>query len=204
VYVFSRLEKLAWKNAGTFVKLHREDSGPTDLLNYLENIYGDPNIRARAARRLHKMRQKEDQKFSKFLPQLEREFADAGAYEWHDEAKRQILIGSLNRTMTKALMNRGIPTTFASLIGRLHEINSDMESLEINLPRRHHHQEDDMDWTPTLSVNRTSTHPRERRSSGGPSKKRAVWVDREEMDLRRDERRCLRCGRDGCWTDKCP
>ncbi|KAL2694987.1 hypothetical protein AAEP93_011159, partial [Penicillium crustosum] len=41
-----------------------------------------------------------------------KEFADAGALEWPDEAKRQILLGSLNRTMSNSLMNRGIPATF--------------------------------------------------------------------------------------------
>ena len=81
IYVFSRLEKLAWKNSGTFVKLRRNTGDPQALLNYLENIYGDPNIKARAARRLHQIRQPENMSFSKFLPRLEKEFADADALE---------------------------------------------------------------------------------------------------------------------------
>jgi hypothetical protein len=56
VYVFSRLEKLAWKNTGTFVKQRRHEGDPDELLNYLEQIYGDPNAQARAARRLHHTR----------------------------------------------------------------------------------------------------------------------------------------------------
>jgi hypothetical protein len=40
--------------------------------------------------------------FSKFLPRLEKEFADADALEWHDEAKRQILLGAINRTMSSS------------------------------------------------------------------------------------------------------
>jgi hypothetical protein len=56
MYIFSRLEKLAWKNTGTFVKLRRNTGEPQALLDYLENIYGDPNIKARAARRLHQIR----------------------------------------------------------------------------------------------------------------------------------------------------
>jgi hypothetical protein len=53
MYVFSRLEKLAWKNSGTFMKLRRNTGNPQELLQYLESIYGDLNIKARAARRLH-------------------------------------------------------------------------------------------------------------------------------------------------------
>jgi hypothetical protein len=53
MYVFSRLEKLAWKNTATYVKHCRNEDGPEDLLNYLEKIYGDANAQARAARKLH-------------------------------------------------------------------------------------------------------------------------------------------------------
>ncbi len=34
--------------------------------------------------------------------------------------------------------------------------------------------------------------------------KRAKWVDEKETALRRKEKRCLRCGRDGCWISECP
>jgi hypothetical protein len=56
MYVFSRLEKLAWKNTGTYVKHSRDTAGPDDLLAYLEGMYGDPNAQSRAARRLHQIK----------------------------------------------------------------------------------------------------------------------------------------------------
>ncbi|OQD77422.1 hypothetical protein PENANT_c103G01711 [Penicillium antarcticum] len=174
VYVFSRLEKLAWKNTGTYVKLRRNDGTAKELLDHLEQIYGDPNSQARAARRLHQIRQRDDQPFSKFLPQLEKEFADAGALEWHDEAKRQILLGSLNRTMTDSLMNRGIPATFMGLISRLHEISTDRDALDINRPQKGRPTSsvvyDPMDWTPTRTTTRDNEQngpPRTNLSSGG-------------------------------------
>jgi hypothetical protein len=83
-YVFARLEKNALKNVATFVRERRDTGGPMDLLLYLERIYGDPNLTARAAQRLQSLRQGEKVPFSKFLPILEREFADAGAMEWHE------------------------------------------------------------------------------------------------------------------------
>lgn len=211
VYIFSRLEKLALKNTATFVKLRRNDAGPQELLDHLENIYGDPNAQARAARRLHQLRQKDDQPFSKFLPQLEREFADAGALEWHDEAKRQILLGSLNRTMTDSLMNRGIPPTFMGLISRLHEISTDREALAIHRsqrskPSRAQDNDDDMDWTPSISANASGLRTRRLRNDDESStrRQRARWADRNEMDRRRQEKRCLRCGRESCWSTECP
>jgi hypothetical protein len=208
VYVFSRLEKLAWKNTGTFVKHRRDTGGPEDLLRYLETIYGDPNAQARAARRLHQITQAEGTAFSKFLPRLEKEFADAGALDWPDEAKRQILLGSLNKTMSGSLMNRGIPATFSGLISRLHEISTDMDAFNINKPssRRtaNSNNSDGMDWTPTTSINRANAHEDRRRNGTEQRPKRARWVSEDEMHDRRREGRCLRCGKTGCRIAECP
>jgi hypothetical protein len=70
--------------------------------------------------------------FLKFLPCLKKEFADADTLEWHDKAKRQILLGAINRTMSSSLINYSIPATFLDLISRLHEISIDMNTLNIN------------------------------------------------------------------------
>ena len=43
IYIFSRLEKLAWKNTGTYVKHYRDTGTLEDLLEHLESIYSDPN-----------------------------------------------------------------------------------------------------------------------------------------------------------------
>lgn len=222
IYIFSRLEKLAWKNTGTYVKIRRNDGTPQELLDHLEGIYGDPNSKARAARRLHQMRQREDQPFSKFLPQLEKEFADAGALEWHDEAKRQILLQSLNRSMTESLMNRGIPPTFAGLIARLHEISTDRDALNISRPQRPRSPKtsrveatyEPMDWMPTTTVATGAIQSQTDRHRYGPEApqekdkhlvgKRAKWVSQDEVVRRKAEGRCIRCGRDGCRIWRCP
>jgi hypothetical protein len=208
IYVFSRLEKLAWKNTGTFVKLRRDTGEPQALLDYLENIYGDPNVKARAARRLHQIRQPEDMSFSRFLPRLEKEFADADALDWPNEAKRQILLGALNKTMTNSLMNRGIPATFSDLISRLHEISSDMDALDITRTERARksrtprQNDDEMDWTPTVSVNRTETYTKHHRSRTG-APRQAQWVSQDVLEQRRADGKCLRCGKVGHFIGTC-
>jgi hypothetical protein len=178
MYVFSRLEKLAWKNTGTYVKHSRDTAGPEDLLAYLEGIYGDPNAQSRAARRLHQIKQTDSQPFTRFLPKLEKEFADAGAINWPDEARRQILLGALNKEMSVALMNRGIPATYSGLVSRLHEINTDMDALNLNgngkskPSNRRQKDPDVMDWTPTVTANRTESHQKHQRNGGDRKKAR--------------------------------
>ncbi|KAJ5472143.1 retrotransposon gag protein [Penicillium diatomitis] len=183
MYVFSRLEKLAWKNTGTYVKHSRDTAGPDDLLAYLEGIYGDPNAQSRAARRLHQIKQTNRQPFTRFLPKLEKEFADAGAMSWPDEARRQILLGALNEEMSAALMNRGIPATYSGLVGRLHEITTDMDALNLSKGRtnkslrRQQKDPDEMDWSPTVNANRVNPRANRPRKSVDKQAKWDVPID---------------------------
>ena len=204
-YVFSRLEKVAWKNAGTFVRVHRDNGTAEALLNYLEKMYGDPNARSRAARRLHQIRQGEDISFQKFLPRIEREFADAGALDWPDEAKRQIMLDAVNKNMIEGLISRGIPKTFTGLIERLHEISTDRDSLDARYETRRTTRKadairkppsvDEMEWTPTIQSKKVQA-PR--------TGERARWVGEQEMERRREKNACLRCGRADCRISRCP
>jgi hypothetical protein len=120
LYVFSRLEGIASKNVVTFVRQHRENGDPQELIQYLESIYGDPNATARAAQRLRDLRQGDNQPFTRFLLSLEKEFADSSAMSWPDDAKRSILLGCLNKSMRTMLVQRGVPEAFNDLVARLH------------------------------------------------------------------------------------
>ncbi|KAJ5583166.1 retrotransposon gag protein [Penicillium sp. DV-2018c] len=204
MYIFSRLEKLAWKNTGTFVKHRRSEGDPVEILEYLERIYGDPNAQARAARKLHQMKQPDGVSFPRFLPRLEKEFADAGAINWHDQARRQILLGSLNKTMSAALMNRGIPNTYSELVNRLHEISNDIDALTggengKKSSARRGRIVDEMDWEPTVSANKVRPRENRNRASNG---KRAKWVA-EEITRRREQGLCLRCGEEDHFVSNC-
>jgi hypothetical protein len=227
-YVFSRLEKTAWKNMATFVRESGNQGTPAELLQYLERVYGDPNLTARAAQRLQTLRQGERVTFPKFLPILEKEFADAGALAWPNDTKRSILLATLNRTMKTQLMHRGVPDDFNDIIARLHQISTDLDLLEMDkdlgqgrqfprsahpTPRATEEIYDPMDWTPTpVRVNAAgfqgppnpngypSTRPEDQDLIG----KRAKWVPQEELDRRRQENRCMRCGRHRCRFMQCP
>lgn len=226
LYIYSRLEGNALKNVTTYVKQNREKGDPSAFLDYLHTLYGDANSAFRAANRLHKLKQGERQPFAKFLPLLEKEFADAGALEWPDEAKKPILISSLNQQMSAALVNRGIPGTFMGIIHRLHEISTDMDIINLqsnnrpskqpvySFPKAKHNEPifESMDWTPSTNVNAfnsrsppnsdgfASTRPEDQNLMG----KRAQWVTPDILAKRREENRCLRCGRDNCRVATCP
>lgn len=199
LYVFMRLEGLAAKNVTAFVKHSDQNCTPEDLLKYLEGIYGDPNARSRAVRRLWTIRQRDDQSFQRFLSQLERELAESGAISWADEAKCQILLNAINPSMKQSLSYRGVPETYQDLVIRLHQIHTDDNTLGLKekpskiaaeARTNRSRTDDEMDWTPTKSAPLYI--------------RRAQWVDQEEIERRRRDKRCIRCGKKGCWSTKCP
>lgn len=224
LYVYSRLAGSAARNVTSFVSRHRlEPGGLSRFLAHLGTLYGDPNVANRAANQLHTIRQGERQSFAKFVPLLEKVFADAGAYDWPDEAKRPILLNALNQQMRTALANRGIPQRFEDIVSTLHTISVDLDLLNVlpgqrsgaalpgPLPPTSRGQSRDMmEWEPTppsstriARVNPSghlSTRPEDRKLLG----KRAKWVDEEVVAARRADGLCLRCGRSGCRVRLCP
>lgn len=85
-----------------------------------------------------------------------------------------------------------------------------------SVPKVEDRREDMMEWEPTPQVSSHVNAARtrsDRNTYGYRSKrpedqallgKRAKWVEKEEMDARYHEGRCLRCGRDNCRVDRCP
>lgn len=74
------------------------------------------------------------------------------------------------------------------------------------------HRENMMEWEPTTTVSIQTANTR-KNLDGYHSKrpedqallgKRAKWVAKAELDSRRREGRCFRCGRDGCRIERCP
>lgn len=59
-----------------------------------------------------------------------------------------------------------------------------------------------MDWTSSVSVNRTEPRTKPPRSRS-ESPKQARWASQDELDKRRTEGMCLRCGRSGHFIAKC-
>ena len=57
-----------------------------------------------------------------------------------------------------------------------------------------------MDWEP-FTARISQAVLRDNESLRG---KRVKWVTKEEMAVRRREKRCLRCGRTDCQIERCP
>lgn len=222
-YIYTRLEKSAQNMTVAFVEKGGPDGlfDPDRYLQYLASIYGDPNSQARALDRLRHLRQKENEKFSAFLPRFEKELADSGGAEWPPYMQINQLEGALNLTMRDRLVGLiNLPRDdFGAYIQILQTIGSMLDSLAYakkgraqraspSPERKKRSQvkevteasvaDDQMDWEPTRA---NSALIRDNRKLEG---RRAKWVDKKEIDRRAKEGRCFRCGRSGCRVEKCP
>lgn len=188
-----------------------DDSNGEEFLAYLDTIYGDPNKKQRALQSLYNIRQKDTEIFANFLPKFESILANAGGSEFREEQKISLLKNAINLTLRHCLVgSSAVPTTWNGFISHLHTVSSDLAALQPT-PKRYNHPNGlpslpqtssghDMDWEPTrLRANRNLTLPS---SDSGP-RKRATWVAKETVDLRRRNGLCLRCGHNGHTIKDC-
>lgn len=215
------------------MELRREEPNPQALIDRLDILYGERNRKEKAIQALHTIRQKEDESFMAFYPRFEKEIANAEAEAWEDSSKISYLRNALHPKLKAHLIGCSMSEmkTYVAFATKCEEISNQMELFgewKGPIRSRSHwrdgpdqHQlepqntvprEDMMEWEPTPTI-QVRTARTERNVNGYPSKrledqallgKRAKWVDKSEIDSRRVQGRCLRCGRDGCRIQRCP
>jgi hypothetical protein len=226
VYVFARLGDSPQAMVSAFYNFHRESGTGTtkEFLRYLSSCYEDPNIAQRALDRLNSLTQGDNEPFASFLPKFEKEMADAGGANWAPAVKISYLKKALNHEMRRELRGQlNMPKEYGAYVSSLHDLDLGANldefrsfSQQRNPPRFKHGEgqtatparvktppprtpsPNAMDWEPT-KINRAIQ--RQNKELVG---KRAKWASEEEVQRRRREGLCTRCGRKGCWSDKCP
>ncbi|KAI1506941.1 Retrotransposon gag protein [Pyrenophora tritici-repentis] len=217
-YVYMRLDGAAKTNVTTYyeIQVKEESPNPFKLLDRLELLYGERNRKEKAIQNLYSIRQKDDETFISFYPRFEKEMANADAESWPEHTKISYLRNALSgRIKDRLVGTSGAETsTYARFAQKCADLSNDMELFGqwTKTTRRY----DMMEWEPTqpttTQVNAVGLRGKTN-MNGYPSRrpedreligKRAKWVNQEEIDARRQERRCLRCGRNNCRIATCP
>jgi hypothetical protein len=229
-YIYSRLTGKAKESVTTFVEvaIKQGHGNTTDLLYRLDLLYGIRDRKQKALHNLHNIVQGESESFASFYPRFEKEISNADAGDWPDDSKISYLQNALNNKIKQALVNAPPSEidSYTKLATKCEYLSSRMELLGQWIQKRGPNNsvkrtqapfaQDMMEWEPTAPLttqaNATNSY-NTKNSTGFPSKrledqellgKRAKWVGQEEMNARRYERRCLRCGRHGCRIAICP
>jgi hypothetical protein len=230
-YIYSRLGDLPQSMAAAYYENGGPGGArnPTEFLRYLTSTYEDPNVARHALDNLDSMAQGRSESFAAFYPRFEKELADAGGAAWADEVRINYLRKALNDEMKDRLVSMlHLPKEYLGFIRELHNLGANIDarrtaerraakklrnysppqgssSIQMapkvkraNTPPPHAASPDAMDWEPTKISRVIQKQNKELRG------KRAKWVDQEELDRRRKDGRCFRCGRTGCNVAECP
>ena len=170
-----------------------------NLLEHLDFNFKDRNLRERAVRALGNLKQA-NKPFATLLNEFNRLLMEAGGHDWNDEVKRSYLDNALNHEMNDRLVTVEKKENFPEYAIQLQLIADRMErnasrprGLQRNVvpaPPVTVPQSDQMDWEPTISRHR--------------SRQTAKWVSNEEINARKRQNLCIRCGASGHFISVCP
>jgi hypothetical protein len=202
-YVFARLCGNARNMCLAFVRAKEEDESGSgiQLLNYLACTYSDPNRQKKALNNLYSIKQKTNESFARFLPQFETELAHAGALSFDDTIKISLLENAVSQGMQERLVSVfPVPMEYNAFTSLLQTIGSRLDALQTlwkgrSQPRSTQDTNvDKMNWEPTRIFAAQSL---------ANANCRAKWVSMEEIQRRRSNRLCIRCGASGHMISSC-
>ena len=200
-YIHSRLRGEALTQVEPWVNaVHQNNQHSVDgLIEQLRVAYDDAQAAERASDKLTAIRQG-DRPFAAFLAEFDRTILEAGGLAWADQVKKTFLNNCLSKEIKTALVPVIAPTAYREYCSLLHTVSNNLEALKKDDKHRTTPQfmtpetvpaPDVMDWAPTpIQVATART-------------KRAQWVEKDVIQKRREEERCLRCGEEGHFVSRC-
>ena len=198
-----------------------------NLIQQLRSSFGDPHVKAKAQRKLHKLEQK-NRPFTEHFTEFRKLMLEAGGANWPDDVKRSFLEPSLSLDLHQCMLGfgrDGIDKSFDEYCTELKFASDKVEAFNLRkrglMNWRDNHNtstgtgttkqtnsrhQDSMDWEPTRAIhvqkNETKAVANQDTASNG-NKRRATWVGRDALDYRMEKRLCLRCGNAGHIVRSC-
>ena len=168
----------------------------------------DNSLRDKALSKLNTLRQG-TRSFNELVSDFDRLLLEAGGHGWDDAVKKGYLRASFNQTLRDRLITveekdtyddfchqvKGIADRLAEYRRFTNGVRNTGNAVPTPDGGTFAVASDTMDWEPSAS--RTA-----RPQKGNTA--RAKWVSKEELDKRRQDRRCLRCGAGSHRVKQCP
>jgi hypothetical protein len=204
-YAHSRLRGLALQQVTPWVSriVHTgETIVPAtlqELVKQLSNAYDDPQSQKRAMATLATLQQG-NRPFAKYMAIFERTIIQAGGMGWDENLRKMMLHRGLSDELKKAIVASPQPDSFADYVSFLHEVSHELESLKERRPHVHpsvatnsgRTTKDPMEWEPTAAS-----------AAAAQPQQRARWVSKEEIEKRKADGKCYRCGVKGHLVRTC-
>lgn len=169
-----------------------------NLFAQMKLQFGQEDSARKAMTKLQNLRQ-EQKPFEEYLATFNRLLYESeGGLSWNDSTKISWFQRGMTYRMQTATLAVIENNSFEEYIRQTKIIAERAENLQRRTPWRSNNPRgapappaDQMDWTPTPAV-------------GAVSNRRAKWVDAQEIQRRRDNRLCYRCGSNEHIVQRCP
>ena len=199
-----------------------KDEVAEKIFDQLELSFGDPHKKEKAARKLHHLRQG-NKPFMEYFVEYRRLVMEAGGANWPEDVKKSYLRAGISRELQELMIGRENPDQgFEDFCNELKRISDQAEAFQ---QRNRHFRRNEGNQRPLrnpTAPTTTSTSTRDQAPAAPPggapdtmdwqpsgpasiaNARRAKWVSKEELDKRRKERRCIRCGANNHLVKDCP
>lgn len=211
-YGFNLLQGAAAARVHPWIEVYQREPTKfivTEFLKQMDLAFLDTEMQEKALAKLNNLRQG-NRSFDDLLTELDRLLLEAGGHGWEDRVKKAFIKAALNQSLRERLIAVSEKPVYEEYCHQVKEVADRLAeyqrignskkglsgaarpnsiiSKDATITSTTTPDSDVMDWEPLTS--RTQ-------------KRRAKWVSQEELDKRRREKRCLRCGAKH-WLNQCP
>jgi hypothetical protein len=198
-YAFGCLKDKASTRMHPWVKAYQGDLTKFTVEGFIAQMqaaFADSEVKRKAQRKLGTMRQG-NRDFRDFINEFDQTLLEAGAYGQDNDTKKAWLQNAISVELARVMIAVPEEETYELYCQQLHRAADQLTSLNRRtagralksapiLPRPSNtstpkSDQNTMDWEPTTNQ----------------SQRRAKWVESSELERRRREGLCLRCGRKG-------
>lgn len=190
-----------------------------DFEKVLDKAFGDPDLKQKALVRVNTMKQGR-RNLEEFLNDFDEALIHAGGLNWPDDQKKICLETSISVNLLDRLVGVSKADTYEDYCDQLRRISHDMDRLNnvkgrqtrmtqpyVPPPRHEPATGEPMDWEPTnttrLAAMRGGANAPHTGQNNRQAQRHAQWVNNDEMERRRTEGRCIRCGGHNHFVRNC-
>lgn len=214
LYSYTRLAGKAARRMLPWIQAQENRGAPLRMDGFLEAMdkaFGDPHLVEKALARVNTMRQG-NKELREFLGEFDEALAQAGGLGWEDGQKKMRLRTALDVDLLSDTVGMEAAPSYEGYCNQLLRI--DEQRKEVARLRSHKTRggvappppgkdPDEMDWQATVASLTAEVAALRANTRGGTSTGRSSWASREEIERRKSEGLCLRCGRRGHYVREC-
>jgi hypothetical protein len=210
-YAFGRLRDKASQRILPWLTVKQssgEDMTWEGFISTLDKAFGDPDLQRKSLVKVNTMKQGR-KPLEEFLNEFDETMLNAGGLTWSDEQKKGLLDTAISLQILKGMVGKPQAPTYEGYCEQLRAIDHDLKRIErlSQAGRSSQYTGRTLQRGPLPGINadnRMDWEPTPRVAAVIPSGKRARRVDAREIQRRKDEHRCLRCGSSEHFINRCP